>query len=90
VLALETNVAGEVFQIATERETSISRLAELVAEVGAGGSATIEHGASRVGDIRSNFSSIRKANSVLGWSPSTSLEDGLEQTWRWLRDDFRP
>ena len=32
----------------------------------------------RVGDVNRNYSDTRKAKDLLGWQPSTSQTDGLE------------
>ena len=83
VLALESNVGGEIFQVATGVETSILQLAALVQEVTAL-RADVRHSPARGGDIRNSFSSIGKARDMLGWEPHVSLEDGLRLTWEWF------
>ncbi|MCC7355274.1 MAG: SDR family NAD(P)-dependent oxidoreductase [Anaerolineae bacterium] len=83
LLALESSVSGEVFQIATSVETTILELAESVRRV-AGQDAGIEYGPARQADIRENYSAIAKARALLGWEPRVSLADGLRETWRWF------
>lgn len=83
-LALESNVGGEVFQIATGVETSILELAQLIQQV-AGQDVSIEHESARQGDIRKNYSNVGKANMQLGWSPETELDVGLSATAQWFR-----
>jgi UDP-glucose 4-epimerase len=80
-LALESDVAGEVFQIATGVETSIAQLAQLVQTIAAQ-DVQLHYGPPRQGDIRKNYSGIRKAHSMLGWEPQTDLSSGLQRTWR--------
>ncbi len=86
LLALTSNVGGEVFQIATGVETTILELAEQVRRV-AGLAARTAHGPARPGDIRQNYSAIAKARQVLGWEPQVSLADGLRETWRWFANN---
>ncbi|HEY75770.1 MAG TPA: SDR family NAD(P)-dependent oxidoreductase [Thermoflexia bacterium] len=86
LLALESDVAGEVFQIATGVETSIQRLAQMVQEV-AGRPVALRHGPARRGDIRKNYSAVEKARKVLGWEPRVGLEEGLQETWRWFSQE---
>ncbi|MFB0534343.1 MAG: NAD-dependent epimerase/dehydratase family protein [Anaerolineae bacterium] len=83
-LALESGVAGEVFQIATEVETSIKELAGLVKEVVAS-PVEVLHGPARQGDIRKNYSTVSKVRATLGWEPRVALRKGLELTWDWFR-----
>jgi UDP-glucose 4-epimerase len=82
MLALESDVSGEVFQIATGVETSIVDLARLVQAV-MGCAVTVDYGPSRRGDIRQNYSRIQKVHTMLGWEPQTALIDGLRATWEW-------
>ena len=86
LLALESDVAGEVFQIATGVETSIQELVRVVQRV-AGREPEVRHGPLRRGDIRKNYSGVRKARAILGWKARMKLEDGLEKTWGWFAGD---
>jgi UDP-glucose 4-epimerase len=85
ILALESDVSGEVFQIATGVETSIQELAETVREV-TGRSLEVRHGPARQGDIRKNYSAVGKVRSVLGWEPTVELRDGLREMWEWFQN----
>ena len=82
LLALESNVAGEVFQIATGRETSIIELAEMVRQV-VERDVEMRHGPPRQGDIRKNYSAIAKVREMLGWEPEVELVNGLRETYAW-------
>ena len=83
LLALESGVSGEVFQIATGVETSIRSLAGMVQEI-VGRDVGVQYGPPRQGDIRKNYSAIRKVQRILGWHPQVSLEVGLRDTWAWF------
>ncbi len=83
LLALESDISGEVFQIATGVETSILALAERVQAV-TGREIETQHGPVRRGDIRKNYSAVRKVERMLGWMPTTVLEEGLRTTWAWF------
>ena len=83
LLALESDVGGEVFQIATGVETSIHELAAMVQEV-AGSPVEVRHGPARQGDIRKNYSGVAKARAELGWEPEIVLGQGLKLTWDWF------
>jgi UDP-glucose 4-epimerase len=80
-------IAGEIFQIATDRETSVNELAEVVcARLTAFGirQPRIEYLRARLGDVRRNFSDTSKAQRRLGWRASTTLADGIDATIRWF------
>ena len=84
VLAAEVcDIGGEVFQIATERETSVNELVDLICELlRASGHELpeISYSATRSGDVKANYSNTSKAKGKIGWSAKTSLADGLKKT----------
>lgn len=76
-------VGGEIFQIATHRETTVAELAEMLCEVLRRHGIEppeVRHGAARPGDVNRNFSDITKARTLLGWEPRTELDAGLDLT----------
>lgn len=82
-----TNIGGEVFQIATERETSITEIVELLCvRLPSFGlpSPRIAYDRLRVGDVLRNFSNTRKAWQRMGWRATTTLETGIDDTIRWF------
>jgi UDP-glucose 4-epimerase len=79
LLALESDVGGEVFQIATGVETSILELAQRIQEM-IEQDLTMQHGPARQGDIRKNYSGIAKVQEMLDWKPLVQLEYGLHKT----------
>jgi UDP-glucose 4-epimerase len=79
-------IGGEVFQIATARETTVGELAAaLSAALVAEGfrRPEIEFLDRRAGDVMRNFADTRKAAARLDWSAQVSLSDGLRRTVRW-------
>jgi len=85
VRALEGDVAGEVFQIATGVETSILELDELLQQT-AGRKFRTEFAPARQGDVARNYSVIAKARRMLGWEPEVDFVTGLAATYRWFRE----
>ena len=85
ILAIESEVSGEVFQIATGVETSILELAALVQQV-INQHVKLHHGPPRQGDVRKNYSAITKVREILGWEPRVGLLDGLRETLAWFED----
>jgi UDP-glucose 4-epimerase len=84
VAAVDSGVAGEVFQIATGVETSIAELARLVQQT-VGRDVAVATGPPRAGDVRQSYAVIAKARKLLAWQPEVSIEEGLRRTWAWWR-----
>ncbi len=81
------NVGGEVFQIATSRETTVEEMLEaLKAALAASGVAQVDvkQGPARTGDVLRNFSDTSKAKRLLGWQARVGLQEGLDRTVRWF------
>lgn len=76
------NIGGEIFQIATSKESSLLDLLEELKPLltAACHPPTIIQGKARKGDVKQNFSDTRKASSMLGWNAKTKLITGLEHT----------
>jgi UDP-glucose 4-epimerase len=84
---------GEIFQIATSRETSVSELLDALLPLlqRAGLRPAVTHTGERVGDVRRNFCDTSKAERMLGWRAEVPLSEGLRQTVDWfLRTVERP
>ena len=78
--------SGDVYNLASGRETSIRDLAELIRTLTGSGS-EIELGPAREWDRSGHrFGSTKKAHQQLGFEATTSLEDGLRETIAWTRD----
>jgi len=85
VLADKSETPGEVFQIASGRETSIRTLLDTMKKVLPDLSFDIRYEPSRAGEISRNYASIEKARRLLGYDPKTKLDDGLKNTWQWFQ-----
>ena len=84
------DVGGEIFQIATSKETTVAEIADALNEIlhcHGYDKMHIENKQFRVGDARRNFSDTSKAKSRLGWSPSVELPDGLDRTFRYFLEE---
>jgi UDP-glucose 4-epimerase len=84
LLALESEVSGEVFQVATGTETTIAKLADLVKQASRS-EAAVTHGPPRQADIRKNYSAIEKIRRMLAWEPEVDLRRGLQMTMKWFQ-----
>lgn len=86
--ATREDIGGEIFQIATNSETAVAEIAELLKAVfGKNGLefTNVIYTAPRVGDVKRNFSDTTKAQKRLGWSPLVPIKKGLENTVAWFR-----
>lgn len=78
---------GEVFQIATAKETTVNEIAEMVVEIAESrgfAKPDVNQEGRLPGDVMRNFSDTSKALRVLGWEPKTQLRAGLEETFDWF------
>ena len=74
------------WNIGTGVETSVKRLAELLAAA-AGRRPAIRYAPERPGELRRSALAVEKAGRELGWAPRTGLADGLGVTLRSLAED---
>ena len=87
--ATAEGVGGEVFQIATNAETSVREMIdELLPVLATVGIKDIEvrQTAPRLGDVMRNYSDTSKAARMLGWQSEVDLEEGLRRTVRWFME----
>ena len=89
VLAARTDIGtgGEVFQIATYKETTINEISLAIKEIiekEVGKKVFIEYSSPRAGDVKRNYSDISKAQRVLGYKPVYDLQKGLQQTFKYF------
>ena len=75
--------AGEVFQLGTGVETSVSELADTVHEL-LGGSEVVYRPA-RSGEVRRSMIDVSKARSMLSFAAAVELREGVQRTAQWLR-----
>lgn len=86
-LAARAEIGGEVFQIATHKETTVNEVARKIKELvekRTGRAVNIMYKGPRLGDVRRNYSDISKAKKMLGYWPVYDLEKGLQQTFEYF------
>jgi dTDP-glucose 4,6-dehydratase len=90
VAAIEADVdavAGEVINVATGVDESVSEIADMVlALLGKPSSLKIQVD-DRPGQVDRHIGSTGKAERLLGWQARTSFAEGLERTVAWYRDN---
>lgn len=84
-----SDIGGEIFQIATNKETTVSEMVEiLVSILNKAGNLDIhiKHGEKHVGDVMRNYSDTSKAKEILGWECDWDLAEGIDKTVQWFTD----
>jgi UDP-glucose 4-epimerase len=81
--ATTPGVGGEVFQLASGVETSLTDLVGMIRDV-SGGEVEVRFEPPRAGEIQRNYSLIDKARDRLGYGPEVVLADGIQRTWDWF------
>jgi UDP-glucose 4-epimerase len=88
VLSAKENVGGEIFQIATYKETTVNEIADVIKSIvegETGRGVRVIHGDARLGDVRRNYSDISKAEKILGYEPLFHLGSGLRKTFEYFK-----
>jgi nucleoside-diphosphate-sugar epimerase len=76
--------SGEVINVATGGRISLNDLFYAMRDV-VGGNLEPTYAEPRQGDVRDSQADIRKAQDLLGYTPTVSFEDGLARTIAWYR-----
>lgn len=81
--AIQENIGGEIFQIATNKETTVSEMVDVLLPILKDrglNNVNVIYGKKRQGDVMRNFSDTTKAKDTLGWCNNASLSKGLSLT----------
>jgi nucleoside-diphosphate-sugar epimerase len=79
-------VAGEVINVATGGRISLNELLRTMNKI-VGTNIEPIYAEPRAGDVKDSQADISKAQSRLGYTPTVSLEAGLEKTIAWCRTE---
>src|SRR3954469_25481308 len=82
--AAGSDLSDEVLHVASEKETTINELAELILDL-VGSDVEIVHHPKRAGEVERNFARAERAKELLGWEPELSLREGMQSTIEWFR-----
>ena len=89
--SMASDIEGSTINLGSGREISIGDLARLIGEV-VGRPLTIESDEQRVRPEKSEVERLladnTRAESLLGWKPRITLEDGLALTVDWIRENL--
>jgi dTDP-glucose 4,6-dehydratase len=80
-------VAGEVINVATGLDITVSEIADLVLEQLGKPESLKTFVPERPGQVDRHIGSTEKARRLLGWDARTSFEEGLARTVEWYRDN---
>ncbi len=88
LMAMDSDVTAEAFNVATGTATTLNRLFEIIAGI-VGSDLTPEYG-DKAGAVRVTTSSqldfsIGKIGRMIGWKPEVSIEDGIARLIDWRR-----
>ncbi len=87
IKAAETRAAGEIFQIATNKEHTVNEVAAIISgqlRMKADRTLTARNMSPRIGDVRRNFSDTSKAVRLLNWKSNVQLDEGIGRTVEWF------
>ena len=85
LLAIESDVSDEVFNVATGRALSVLELGQiLIDKLGCDGEPEVA-GQYRAGDIRHCYADLSKIRRMLGFEPQVRFEDGVGELVDWVR-----
>jgi dTDP-glucose 4,6-dehydratase len=87
IAADRDTVAGEVFNVATGIDISVTEIANHVLDALGKPHSLKVHTHERPGQVHRHIGSTEKAEQLLGWRARTSFERGLEQTIAWYMDN---
>ena len=88
-LAGDAKVAGQRINVGSGSAVSVNDVARLLSEITVTPIKAVRKEA-RAGDVRHSRADIEKAMAILGFSPRTSLREGLERTLAYYRTLPRP
>lgn len=80
---METNVAGQVFNVGGGSRVSVNRVLAILESI-SGLKARTRYIEDQKGDVRHTFADTSRARGALGFRPSVSIEEGLRIEFEWL------
>jgi len=87
VAAMENGLGQGLIQIGPDVCTSIREIAETVVDI-SGKNIAIQYDTSKPEGDEWRYADYGKAKRLLGWSPKTSIRDGLERLYSWIETDM--
>ncbi len=83
------NIGGHVFQIATNCETNVQKITDIITTILYDHVISVVYSNERLGDVQRNFSDVSKANKLLGWKNRVNIEEGIKRTIEWFMKEVK-
>ncbi|MDG2348179.1 MAG: NAD-dependent epimerase/dehydratase family protein [Gammaproteobacteria bacterium] len=80
---------GEVFNIASGAPMAIKEMIQTIVGFVGAGDPQFGQFPDRIGENKALYANIQKAETLLGWTPRVSLEEGLNRTISYYRDALK-
>ncbi|MGA1823346.1 MAG: GDP-mannose 4,6-dehydratase [bacterium] len=85
----QTSPSGEIFHFSTRENISIRSLVQMIADqLGVSFEDNVELTEDRLGKDAAYLLDSTKATEMLGWEAQISLEQGIEETIEWVKNDL--
>ena len=84
VITEDKRFSGSVFNIGTNKQTSIKNLAHMIKDL-TGSKSAIDNQPGRSADLMSLAADYSLIHQQTGWEPKVGLKDGLKRTIQWYR-----
>jgi nucleoside-diphosphate-sugar epimerase len=84
LLAADSDVEGEVFNIGGGSRISLMKTIHILEEI-TDREAKIEYIEKQKGDVRDTYADVGKAKAILGYSPEVEIEEGLRKEVEWIK-----
>jgi UDP-glucose 4-epimerase len=86
ILALENEATDEVFNIGFQRETSLKELLTIMLKVTKSNLIPEYRPDNTVNPVSKRIANINKAKKILEFTPTTYLEQGLKDLYKWYEE----
>jgi nucleoside-diphosphate-sugar epimerase len=85
------DIEGEVFNVGSGRAFPLREIAEKVWEISGADASLLKIGARKasLSELHNTCANITKAEKTLNWQPTISLTDGLNQTIKSIKENFK-
>ncbi len=88
ISSLDKTCGFEIFNLGESTPITLLALVELL-EKKLGKKAKIKYMPAQPGDVERTFADVSKSKKILGYNPSTSIDEGIEKYCNWLKKNDR-